>query len=104
MGTKVWIGIDAGKVLHWAHVLDAAGQQILSRSVRNDEADLWGLIDEVLALAEEAVWAIDQPGGQRGGAASGAVVGARAKGPLPPRIGRRSGSRRLPRAVQDRSP
>ncbi len=63
MDEKVWIGIDAGKEIHWAHVLDAAGQQILSRSVRNDEADLSGLIEEVLALAEEAVWALDQPGG-----------------------------------------
>jgi len=60
---KVWAGIDAGKELHWAHVLDASGQGIFSRSVRNDEADLSGLIDEVLALAEEAVWAVDQPGG-----------------------------------------
>ena len=27
---KVWVGIDAGKELHWAHVLDASGQHILS--------------------------------------------------------------------------
>ena len=60
---KVWVGIDAGKELHWAHVLDASGTKILSRRVENDEADLSGLIDEVLALSEEHLWAVDQPGG-----------------------------------------
>src|SRR5215211_4701064 len=63
MDNKVWVGIDAGKALHWAHVLDASGQQILSRRVENDEVDLLKLIDEVLALSEEPVWAVDQPGG-----------------------------------------
>ena len=63
MDNKVWVGIDAGKELHWAHVLDASGQQILSRRVENDEVDLLKLIDEVLALSEEPVWAVDQPGG-----------------------------------------
>src|SRR5215217_7248171 len=51
------------QALHWAHVLDASGQQILSRRVENDEVDLLKLIDEVLALSEEPVWAVDQPGG-----------------------------------------
>ncbi|MBA2783296.1 MAG: IS110 family transposase [Actinomycetota bacterium] len=60
---KVWVGIDAGKEAHWAHVLDASGMKILSRRVENDEADLSGLIDEVLALSEEPLWAVDQPGG-----------------------------------------
>jgi transposase len=63
MEEKVWAGIDAGKEAHWAHVLDASGTRILSRRVENDEADLSGLIDEVLALSEEAIWAVDQPGG-----------------------------------------
>jgi transposase len=63
MDEKVWAGIDAGKELHWAHVLDASGQQVLSRRVENDEADLSGLIDETRALSEVAVWALDQPGG-----------------------------------------
>lgn len=64
MGNKVWVGIDAGKELHWAHVLDASGTQILSRRVENEETDLLKLIDEVLALSEEEpVWAVDQPGG-----------------------------------------
>jgi hypothetical protein len=64
---KVWAGVDAGKEFHWAHVLDASGTELLSGKVENDEADLLALIDEVLWLAEEIVWAVDQPGG--GGAA-----------------------------------
>ncbi|MBA3425656.1 MAG: IS110 family transposase, partial [Rubrobacter sp.] len=60
---RVWAGIDAGKEVHWAHVLDASGTEIFSRRVENDEADLSLLIEEVLALAEQAVWAVDQPGG-----------------------------------------
>jgi transposase len=63
MDSKVWVGIDAGKEVHWAHVLDASGQEILSRRVENDEADLSSLIDEVIALSEEPLWAVDQPGG-----------------------------------------
>ncbi|MEJ7815996.1 MAG: IS110 family transposase [Rubrobacter sp.] len=60
---KVWAGIDVGKEVHWAHVLDASGTKLLSRKVENDEADLLELIDEVLSLAEQTVWAVDQPGG-----------------------------------------
>ncbi len=59
----IWIGVDVGKEFHWAHVLDAQGTQLLSRRVENDEADLLKLIDEALSLAEEFVWAVDQPGG-----------------------------------------
>ncbi len=59
----VWVGIDAGKELHWAHMLDASGAKLLSRKVENDEADLAKLIDEALSFADEVVWAIDQPGG-----------------------------------------
>jgi transposase len=61
--SAIWIGIDAGKEFHWAHVLDARGTQLLSRRVENDEADLLELINEALSLAEEVVWAVDQPGG-----------------------------------------
>ncbi|HZC18500.1 MAG TPA: IS110 family transposase [Rubrobacteraceae bacterium] len=60
---RAWAGIDAGKVMHRVHVLDASGEKLLSRKVKNEEADLSALIDEVLSLAEEVVWAIDQPGG-----------------------------------------
>ena len=60
---KAWAGVDAGKEFHWAHVLDASGRELLSRKVENDEADLSTLIDEALSLAEEVIWAVDQPGG-----------------------------------------
>ena len=60
---KAWAGVDAGKEFHWAHVLDASGRELLSRKVENDETDLLALIDEALSLAEEIVWAVDQPGG-----------------------------------------
>jgi transposase len=60
---KAWAGVDAGKEFHWAHVLDASGRELLSRKVENDEADLLKLIDEALSLAEEVIWAVDQPGG-----------------------------------------
>jgi transposase len=60
---KVWVGIDAGKEFHWAHILDASGTTLLSRKVQNDEADISELIDEALSLAEEVLWAVDQPGG-----------------------------------------
>lgn len=60
---KAWAGIEAGKEFHWVHVLDASGRKLLSRKVENDEADSSELIDEVGFLAEEIVWAVDQPGG-----------------------------------------
>ncbi len=60
---KAWAGVDAGKEFHWAYVLNASGRQLLSRKVENDEADLSTLIDEALSLAEEVIWALDQPGG-----------------------------------------
>src|SRR3954465_1376584 len=60
---KAWVGVDAGKEFHWAHVLDVSGTELLSRKVENDEADIARLIAEALSMAEEIVWAVDQPGG-----------------------------------------
>jgi transposase len=60
---KAWAGLDVGKEFHWAHVLDASGRELLSRKVENDEADILKLIDEALSIAEEVIWAVDQPGG-----------------------------------------
>ncbi len=60
---RVWVGIDVGKEFHWAHALDTSGKELLSRKLGNDEADILKLIDELLRLAEEVVWAVDQPGG-----------------------------------------
>ena len=60
---QAWAGVDVGKEFHWAHVLDSSGTELLSRKVENDEADILRLIDEALSLAEEVLWAVDQPGG-----------------------------------------
>lgn len=60
---KGWVGIDAGKGFHWAVVLDADGEILLSRRVENEEADLWALVEETLGFGLELTWAIDQPGG-----------------------------------------
>jgi hypothetical protein len=60
---KAWLGVDAGKESHWACMLDASGAVLLSRRVENEEADLSNLIEDALLLAEEVVWAVDQPGG-----------------------------------------
>jgi transposase len=60
---KAWAGLDVGKEFHWAHILDASGRELLSQKVENDEADIVRVIDEALSLAEEIVWAVDQPGG-----------------------------------------
>jgi transposase len=60
---RVWVGIDVGKEFHWVHVLDASGRELLSRKLENDEAAISELIDKALSLAEEVLWAVDQPGG-----------------------------------------
>jgi transposase len=44
-------------------VLDASGRELLSRKLENDEAENSELIDKALSLAEEVLWAVDQPGG-----------------------------------------
>ena len=56
---KAWLGLDAGKESHWAHMLDAFGAELLSRKVENDEADLSKLINDALLLAGEVVWAVE---------------------------------------------
>jgi len=60
---KAWAGVDAGKEFHWARVLDDSGRELLSGKVENDETDILKLIDDALLVAEEIVWAVDQPGG-----------------------------------------
>ena len=60
---RVWVGVDVGKEFHWVHVLDASGRELLSRKLENDEAEIRELIGKALSLAEEVLWAVDQPGG-----------------------------------------
>jgi transposase len=60
---KIWVGIDAGKEFHWAHVLDSSGRELLCRKLENDEAGISEFVGKVVPLAREVVWAVDQPGG-----------------------------------------
>jgi len=60
---RAWVGMDVGKEFHWVHVLDTSGRELLSRKLENDEIEISKLMDEVLSVAEEVVWAVDQPGG-----------------------------------------
>jgi len=61
---KAWVGVDVGKEFHWAVVVNAKGEILLSRRVENEEADLSALVEEVLAVSGgELCWAVDQPGG-----------------------------------------
>jgi transposase len=53
-----WQGVSLG-----SPALDASGTELLCRKVQNDEADILRLIEDALSLAEEVLWAIDQPGG-----------------------------------------
>jgi hypothetical protein len=56
---QIWAGTDIGKTHHHCVVLDAEGRRLLSRRVLNDEAELLALLADVLALGEDAVWAVD---------------------------------------------
>jgi len=60
-GPSLWAGIDAGKLDHHCVAIDASGRRLLSRRVRNDEAALVALIEDVIALADggSVQWAID---------------------------------------------
>jgi transposase len=60
---RAWVGIDVGKEFHWIHVLDASGKELLSRKLENDEIEISKLLDKILSVAEEVLWAVDQPGG-----------------------------------------
>lgn len=54
-----WIGLDVGKADHHATVLDAAGEVVFDRPVRNEEAAIERLLDDA---GTGAVLVIDQPG------------------------------------------
>ncbi|MFG2570990.1 IS110 family transposase [Streptomyces sp. NPDC048567] len=56
---QIWAGVDIGKTHHHCVVLDAEGRRLLSRRVLNDEPELLALLADVLAVDENAVWAVD---------------------------------------------
>jgi hypothetical protein len=59
---KAWAGVDAGKEFHWVHVLDASGEKAALAEGRKRGGILLGAHRRG-SLAEETVWAVDQPGG-----------------------------------------
>ncbi|MFE5118276.1 IS110 family transposase [Streptomyces sp. NPDC056669] len=56
---EIGAGVDIGKEHHHCVVIDAQGERLLSRRVLNDESALLELIGDVLALSEDALWAVD---------------------------------------------
>lgn len=56
---QVWVGIDVGKTHHWACVIDAQGEVLLSRKVLNDQVELQSLVEAVAGLGQQSVWAVD---------------------------------------------
>jgi transposase len=56
---RIWAGIDIGKEHHHCVVIDTDGRRLLSRRVRNDEAELLELVSDVLAISPEVLWAVD---------------------------------------------
>jgi Transposase len=57
-----WVGIDVGKTHHWACVVDAQGNSLLSLKVVNDEAEIAALLARAGSLATRLVWAVDMIG------------------------------------------
>lgn len=60
-GVDVWIGLDVGKEKHFATVLDDDGEQLIKRSVLNDETDLVKLFEQAKNFGTPSL-VIDQPG------------------------------------------
>ncbi|MDP7706885.1 IS110 family transposase [Mycobacterium sp. TY815] len=56
---RAWVGIDVGKTHHWACVVDADGNKLLSIKVANDEADIVALIATAGSQATQLDWAVD---------------------------------------------
>jgi transposase len=56
---RIWAGIDIGKTHHHCVAIDADGRKLLSRKVANDEPELLELLDDVLDLDQDVLWAVD---------------------------------------------
>lgn len=54
-----WVGIDVGKTHHWACVVDADGEILLSAKIANDEAEIVAFLANARSLAGKLVWAVD---------------------------------------------
>jgi transposase len=60
-----WVGFDVGKASHWVCVLNAEGEQILSRKVEATEADIEAALSEIEKLCNpsERTVGLDLTGG-----------------------------------------
>jgi transposase len=58
-----WGGIDVAKEVHWATVIDEAGEVLVDRRVQNDPAAIQELAAELSRLAERPVIGLDVVGG-----------------------------------------
>ncbi|MGV9851479.1 IS110 family transposase [Streptomyces sp. NPDC003442] len=56
---EIWAGMDIGKEHHHCVVINDDGERLLSRRVRNDETELLELLSDVLAISDDALWAVD---------------------------------------------
>jgi predicted NBD/HSP70 family sugar kinase len=54
---EIWAGMDIGKTHHHVVVINAEGERLLSRRIENDETELLALIGDVLAIADDVLWA-----------------------------------------------
>jgi len=59
MRPLVWVGIDVGKTVHHACVVDATGKVSWSQRVANEQRAIELLIERARNTAEEVRWAID---------------------------------------------
>lgn len=92
---EIWAGVDIGKTHRHTVVINAEGEQLLSRRIVNDETELLALIGDVLALSDDVLGAVDLNHG--GAALIGLLIACnqpvatslawRSTGPRPP-IGR----------------
>ncbi|MCW8103669.1 IS110 family RNA-guided transposase [Streptomyces tauricus] len=57
--SEIWAGVDIGKTHHHTVVINSEGERLLSRRTLNDESELLALIGEVLAISDDALWAVD---------------------------------------------
>ncbi|MFJ3229277.1 transposase [Streptomyces sp. NPDC086783] len=55
--------MDIGKTHRYAVVINAEGERLLSRGIENGETELLALIGHVLAISDDALWAVDLYGG-----------------------------------------
>jgi hypothetical protein len=107
---EIWAGVDTGKTHRHTVVINAEGEQFLSRRILNDETELLALMGDVLAISDDVLGAVDL---NHGGAALIGLLIARTQpvatslawrstGPRPPIGARERPTRRTPSSAPTR--